>query len=184
MKNLHIAVAVIAVLTLGALATAEAQGKGRRDGVHKQRHTLLQHRARSRKFQHAIDRRQGRQHARIRQGWQSGSLNGKELSRLHRNQKRIGRMERRFGADGRYTRHERRLIEGQLDRSSKRIWRMKHNRHAWKPRYRTHRHFRRYDHRPRYHRRQIYHLYEQAPSHSFGLEIETGEFRFKVNKSG
>ncbi|MCK5364350.1 MAG: hypothetical protein KAR22_15340, partial [Gammaproteobacteria bacterium] len=78
MRNVSIALTVIAALTLGALGTAEAQNKGRRDGAHKQRPTSMQHRAGPRKFQHAAGRRQARQHARIRQGWQSGRLNRKQ----------------------------------------------------------------------------------------------------------
>ena len=68
MKNFRIALAVIAALTLGALETAEAQNKGRCHGAHKQKHASMQHTASSRKFQHAVDRRQARQHLRIRQG--------------------------------------------------------------------------------------------------------------------
>ena len=193
MKNLGIALAVIAALTVGALSTAQAQGKGRRDGVHQQRHTSAQHRAGPRKFRHAVDRRQARQHKRIRQGWRNGSLNRKEMGRLHRNQKRIRKLQRHFGADGHYTRHERRVLRGALDRSSKRIWRMKHNRHAWKPGYRKHRRHRGGFRRPyRFHRhyRHGYRHYplipvhEVSPGYSRGLEIETPEFRFSVNASG
>ncbi len=186
MKNVSIALTVIAALTLGALGTAEAQNKGRRDGAHKQRPTSMQHRASPRKFQHAVDRRQARQHTRIRQGWQSGRLNRKQVARLHGDQKRIGRMERRFGTDGHYTRLERRLMGRALDRSSKRIWRTKGNRYRAKPGYRKHGHFRRGFRRPRRHHRHVYRVYpvyEQLPIHSFGLEIETEDFRFSVNES-
>ena len=64
MRNASITLTMIAALTLGALGTAEAQNKGRRDGAHEQRPTSMQHRASSRKFQHAVDRRQTGQHAR------------------------------------------------------------------------------------------------------------------------
>jgi hypothetical protein len=141
MKNFHFALAVIAALTLGALETAEAQNEGRRHGAHKHKHTSLQHRASRRKFQHAVDRRQARQHVRIRQGWQSGRLIRRQVARWHRDQKRIVRMERRFGGDGQYSRNERGLMRRALDRSSKRIWRMKGNRYRPKPGYRKHRHF-------------------------------------------
>ena len=139
MKNLSIALAVIAALMLGALETAEAQNKARRHGAHK--HTSMQHRASPRKFQQVVDRRQARQHARIRQGWHSGRLNRRQVVRLHGNQKRISKMERRFSADGHYTRNERRLMSRALDRSSKRIWRTKGNRYRPKPGYRKHGHF-------------------------------------------
>ena len=129
MRNLSIALTVIAALTLGALGTAEAQNKARRDGAHKQRSTSMQHRASPRKFQHAVDRRQARQHARIRQGWRSGRLNRKQVARLRRNQKQIDKMDRRLRADGHYPRHERRRTGRTLDRSNKRTWRMKGNRY-------------------------------------------------------
>ncbi len=186
MRNVSIALTVIAALTLGALGTAEAQNKGRRDGAHKQRPTSMQHRASPRKFQHAVDRRQARQHPRIRQGWQSGRLNRKQVARLHRNQKHINKMDRRFRADGHYTRHEPRRMGRALDRSSKRIWRMKGNRYRAKPGYRKHRYFHGGFRRPRRHHRhgyRVYPVYEQPPSHSFGLEIETEDFRFNVNES-
>ncbi len=143
MKNVSIALTVIAALTLGALGTAEAQNKGRRDGAHKQRSTSMQHRASPRKFQHAVDPRQARQHER----------------------RRMGRA---------------------LGHSNKRIWRMKGNRYRAKPGYRKHRYFHRGLRRPRRHHRHAYRLYpvyEQPPNYSFGLEIETEDFRFSVNES-
>lgn len=192
MKNFAIALAAIAALTMGALSTADAQGKGRRDGAYNQRHASTQHRAGPRQFRRAVDRRQAGQRARIRQGWHSGNLSRKEVSRLRRDQRRIGKLERRSGADGHYTRHERRALKGALDHSSKRIWRMKHNRHGWKGGHRKHkrlhrrfhhRHHRRF-HRPRHHHYphayRTYPIYEAAPVESHGLEIETEEFRFKV----
>ncbi len=135
MRNLSIALTVIAALTLGALGTAEAQNKGRRDGAHKQRSTSMQHRASPRKFQHAVGRRQARQHASIRQGWRSGRLNRKQVARLHRNQRHINKMERRFRADGHYPRQERRRMGRALGHSNKRIWRMKGNRYRVYPVY-------------------------------------------------
>ena len=99
MKKFGIAVAVITALTLSSLGAAQAQSKGRRDGGHKQRQATAQHRASPREFQRTVNRQQDRQHARMRQGRRSGSLNRKELSRLHRNQQVIGKMKRRFGAD-------------------------------------------------------------------------------------
>jgi hypothetical protein len=62
MRNVSIALTVIAALTLGALGTAEAQNKGRRHGAHKQSPASMQHRASRRKFQHAVDRHQARHH--------------------------------------------------------------------------------------------------------------------------
>jgi len=188
MRNVGIALTVIVALTLGALGTAEAQNKGRHDGARKQRPTSMQQGASPRKFQRTVDRRQARQRARIRQGWKSGSLNGKQVARLRRNQKHLNKMERRFRADGRYSRHERRRMGRALDRSSERIWRIKGNRHRAKPGYGywNDRYFHGGFHRPRRHHRQVYRaypVYEQAPSYSFGLGIETEEFRFSMNES-
>ncbi len=186
MRNISIALTVIAALTLGALGTAEAQNKGRRDGAHKQGPPSMQHRVSPRKFQHAISRRQARQHARIRQGWQRGRLNRKQVARLHRNQKQFNKMERRFRADGHYSRNERRRMGRALDHSNKRIWRMKGNRYRVKPGYRKQRYFHGGFRRPRRHHRRVYRVYpvyEQPPSHSFGLEVETEDFRFSVNES-
>ena len=174
MRNPSIALTVIAALTLGALGTAEAQNKGRRDGAHKQRSTSMQHRASPRKFQHAAGRRQARQHARIRQGWRSGRLNRKQVARLHGNQRHINKMGRRFRADGRYPRHERRRMGRALGHSNKRIWRMKGNRYRAKPGYRKHRYFHGGFHRPHRHHRRVYRVYPvygRPPNYSFRLEI-------------
>ncbi|GMQ76804.1 MAG: hypothetical protein BMS9Abin01_2099 [Gammaproteobacteria bacterium] len=168
MRNVCIALSVVAALTLGALGTAEAHNKGRRDGAHEQRPASMQHRASPRKFQHAVDRREARQHARIRQGWQRGRLNRKQVARLHRNQKQFHKMERRFRADGHYT------------------WRMKGNRYRANPGYRKHRYFHGGFRRLRRHHRYVYRaypVYERLPSYSFGLEIETEDLRFRVNES-
>ena len=170
MRNASIALTMIAALTLGALATAEAQNKGRRDGARTQPPASMQHRASSRKFQHAIDRRQARQHARIRQGWRSGRLNRKQVARLHRNQKHIDKMERRLRADGHYPRR----VGRALDRSNKRIWRIKGNRYRAKPGYRKHRYFHGGFRRLRRHHRHVYRVYPgygRPPSHSFRLLV-------------
>lgn len=203
MKKFGIALATIAALALGTVSTADAQGKGRRDGAHKQRHASAQHRAAPRNFRHAVDRRQVRQRARIQEGRRAGQLNRHEVSRLRADQRRIGKLERRFGSDGHYNRHERRALKGALDHSSKRIWRMKHNRHGgyrghgwhrghkhghgWKRGHgkhrRFHRHFRhgpRWPHRYRGHVQHVYPVYDDSPVHSHGLEVETPDFRFKV----
>ena len=82
MRNVSITLTAIAALTLGALGTAEAQNKGRRDGAHKQSPTSMQHRAGPRKFQHAVHRRQARHHARRPMG-----------RALGRSSKRIWRMK-------------------------------------------------------------------------------------------
>jgi hypothetical protein len=199
MRNFAIALAAIAALTLGALSTADAQDKGRRDGAGNQRQSTVQHRAGPRNFQRAVDRRQATQRGRMRQGRRAGDLNRHEVSRLRQDQRRIRKLERRFGSDGHYTRHERRALKGALDRSSKRIYRMKHNRHGWKRGHGKPRRFHKRFHKPyhkRYHKRyhrgfrrphhyyrevhRVYPVADSAPVETRGLEVETPEFRFKV----
>lgn len=74
-----------------------------------------------------INKRQSKQKRRIRQGIQSGALTVREALKLSKQQARIKRQERRFKADGRFTKLERRTINKHLKRSSKRIYRLKHN---------------------------------------------------------
>ena len=74
-----------------------------------------------------VDRRQERQRARIKQGRRSGELTRHELRRLNKQQRKIGRMERRFNADGYLSGRERHRLERAQDRASKRIARFKHN---------------------------------------------------------
>lgn len=184
MKNFAIALTAVAALTVTTLPVADAQGKGRRDGAFADRHAQAQHRASPRRFQQTIDRRQARQHTRIRQGRHSGALSRKELSRLRRDQRQIGRLERRFTADGHYSRPERRVLKRALKHSSKRIWRMKHNHRAGRPYYKKHKRFHRHFRRPYRHRGPVYHVYpvqDSSPGYSRALEIETRDFRFSVN---
>jgi hypothetical protein len=165
MKNLSITLAVIGALTLGALGTAQARDRDR--GAYKQRPAAVHQRAAPRKFQRAVDHRQAKQRGRIRQGIHSGALNHKQVARM-RNQ-------------------QRRIIKHKLHRANKRIWRMKgkHYRHA--PVHRKQRRFQQYFgqvHAPHGHVQHVYPVYQEAPSESLGLDIETEEFRFSVNKSG
>lgn len=74
-----------------------------------------------------VDRRQDKQRARIKNGRRSGELNRGETRRLKKQQRKIGRMERRFSSDGHLSGKERRRLEHAQDRASKRIARMKHN---------------------------------------------------------
>lgn len=194
MKNLTIALAAVAALTLGAVA--DARERGHRKGVERHGPAPMEHRGNPRKFQHALNRRQARQRNRIRDGWHRGQLNPRQVTRLRRDQKRIAKLERRFGADGHYTRHERRVLNHALDRSGKRIGRMKHgeprrwNRHHRY--YRWHRSAQRHWHPhrgPALRRhpvveKHVYPIYQEAPSHSLGVDVETKDFRFSVNKSG
>ena len=78
-------------------------------------------------FECRIDRRQARQKARIRDGWVTGELTRHERKRLVKKQRKIARMERRFGADGKITRGERKRLIRAPDRASEKVFRLKHN---------------------------------------------------------
>ena len=101
-------------------------------------HEVHERRAHSRgdsRYQYYLDTRQARQHRRIEDGWRSGELTRKELKRLRKNQRQIAHLERKFSADGHYSRRERQTLREALDEASGRIYRKKHN-----DRYRTVRH--------------------------------------------
>ena len=85
------------------------------------------HGARNAGFEDRVDRRQSKQRARIRDGWENGDLSRREVKALRKDQRRISRMERRFGEDDRYTKRERRKMTKALDRSSHRIRHAKNN---------------------------------------------------------
>jgi len=74
-----------------------------------------------------VDRREWRQHARIRQGWQSGRLTRREHARLRAGQLRVHRMEWRAKRDGHVDRFERRRLTRAQNHESRAIWRLKHN---------------------------------------------------------
>jgi hypothetical protein len=74
-----------------------------------------------------IDRREARQHARIRQGVRSGELTPGETRELRQGQRHVRRMEWRAKADGRVTPRERVRVNRALDRQSRAIYRLKHN---------------------------------------------------------
>jgi hypothetical protein len=76
-----------------------------------------------------INQRQDNQRARIRQGVRSGELTRREAGRLQARQARIRVNEayaRRSG--GEFTARERARIQRQQDRSSRQIYRQKHDR--------------------------------------------------------
>ncbi len=75
-----------------------------------------------------IDQRRAIQHARIREGVRSGRLTPREARRLRRDERHIGRMERRIKADGVVTGRERWRMNRALNRESRRIGRFEHNR--------------------------------------------------------
>ena len=75
-----------------------------------------------------VDRRLSNQRARARAGWEDGEVTRRELKRIRRDQRKITRMDRRFGSDGHYTKRERRKLNRAMDRASNRVYRAKHNR--------------------------------------------------------
>ncbi len=103
MKRIHLIAMVLALVTLGAgMANADTQTP-------------------------RIDRREVRQHQRIRQGVRSGELTRGEHARLAAGQRHVHRMERRAKADGVVTPRERRRITHAQNVQSRRIYRLKHN---------------------------------------------------------
>jgi hypothetical protein len=75
-----------------------------------------------------VDRREGRQHARIAHGVQSGQLTRAEARRLRQGQRHVRRMERRAKADGVVTARERRRLNQAQNQESRAIRRHTHNR--------------------------------------------------------
>lgn len=74
-----------------------------------------------------IDRREARQHERIREGARCGQLTRGEARRLRAGQRHIHRMEFRAKRDGQVSRRERYRMQRTLDREGRRIYRLKHN---------------------------------------------------------
>jgi hypothetical protein len=74
-----------------------------------------------------INKRQVRQQQRIYQGIASGALTPREAGRLEREQAKITCRDRRFRSDGIYTPRERARTHRMLNRSSRHIYRGKHN---------------------------------------------------------
>ena len=75
-----------------------------------------------------IDKKQANQKGRISQGIHSGQLTAQEAARLGKQQRRIYRKERRFKADGQFTRRERAKVHYDLAKSSHSIYKQKHDR--------------------------------------------------------
>lgn len=75
-----------------------------------------------------VDRREQRQRQRIYQGVRSGELTARETRKLPREQAHIRRAEARAQADGTVTAQERRRLNRELNRSSRHIYRQKHDR--------------------------------------------------------
>jgi len=75
-----------------------------------------------------VDRRERRQQARIRHGVRSGSLTRREAHRLRRQQALTRALEARAKADGRVTARERVRLQRRENRTSRRIYRQRHDR--------------------------------------------------------
>jgi hypothetical protein len=78
-----------------------------------------------------IDRREANQQRRINQGIRSGALTPRETYHLQKREASINAQEARFKADGNLSRRERRVLNNRLDRTSKAIYRAKHNGRHW-----------------------------------------------------
>ncbi|HET6437196.1 MAG TPA: hypothetical protein VFG59_03985 [Anaeromyxobacter sp.] len=80
-----------------------------------------------------VDRREGRQQARIAEGVQSGQLTPAETAHLERKEARIHReVERDRAANGgTLTKAEKASVNRQQDRASRQIYLEKHNARQW-----------------------------------------------------
>ena len=76
---------------------------------------------------HSINVRERRQQQRINQGIRSGELTRREARRLEAEQARIRTDERFARADGTVTPRERARLQRELNRSSRDIYRQKHD---------------------------------------------------------
>jgi hypothetical protein len=74
-----------------------------------------------------INRRERRQRARIADGIESGELTRREACRLRAGERHVQREERRYRRDGELSRWERRDLQRDLNRESRRIYRQKHD---------------------------------------------------------
>jgi len=74
-----------------------------------------------------VDRRERHQQRRIRQGVRSGELNRREARRLERQQAVTHAQEAAAKADGKVTKRERRHLNRRENRTSRHIYRQKHD---------------------------------------------------------
>jgi len=74
-----------------------------------------------------IDQRQANQAARIAQGEKSGALSEREAARMKAGQAKVDGMKTAAAADGKVTRAERRAIQREQNKQSRRIARQKHD---------------------------------------------------------
>lgn len=74
-----------------------------------------------------FDTRQTNQETRIQQGIDSGSITEKEANKLEKQQNRINNVEEKFESDGVLTPKEKFRMEKTLDKSSRQIYKEKHD---------------------------------------------------------
>ena len=74
-----------------------------------------------------VDKRERRQQMRIKEGVKSGELTPAETKRLEAQQAKIHRDEQKAKADDKVTPRERAKLQREQDRSSRTIYRKKHN---------------------------------------------------------
>lgn len=76
-----------------------------------------------------VNARQDRQHHRIEQGMRSGTLTPREAARMQRRQASVAAQERRmrWRNGGHLSRHQRHVLNKRLNRTSRAIYRKKHN---------------------------------------------------------
>ncbi len=80
----------------------------------------------------SLKKRFKNQRFRINHGIRTGELTRKETRHLRRQQRQIRNLRHRFLADGRLTHRERRILNRRLNRSSERIYALKHNRRSYR----------------------------------------------------
>ena len=74
-----------------------------------------------------VDQRQANQSARIANGEARGALSKREAARLKAGQAKVDGMEAAAKADGKVTRAERKAIQTEQNKQSRRIYRQKHD---------------------------------------------------------
>lgn len=74
-----------------------------------------------------IDQRQANQQARIEQGKATGTLSKREAARMQAGQAKVQGMKVAAAADGKVTRAERKAIQKEQNKQSRRIHRQKHD---------------------------------------------------------
>ena len=107
----------VSLLGVGLLALTSAIGFGQAAPAPVQRHAAT------------INQRREHQQQHIAQGIRTGRLNARQASRLERREASIGRHERNMRAthNGRLTRADRSALNRRLHRTSRAIYRDKHN---------------------------------------------------------